>query len=89
LKPKATVSPAEIAMALEHVRALQGTIDGIVEVEAGENRNGSNQGYTYGFVIRFANAEIYQLYSPHPAHQPVSQELLTICENIIDFDIGQ
>jgi hypothetical protein len=89
LKPKAEVSQAEITTALEHVQALQQTIPGIVSVQAGENLNGSNsQGYTYGFTMQFTGAEVFRGYAPHPAHQPVSEELQRICESIIDFDIA-
>lgn len=88
LKPKADVSQDEITIALDHVQALQQAIPGIVGIQAGENLNDShNQGYTHGFVIQFANAEVFRGYAPHPAHQPVSQELRRICQSIIDFDV--
>ncbi len=51
LKPKAEISEDEIARALDHVQARKQAIPGIVSVEAGKNLNGSNQGYTHGFVI--------------------------------------
>jgi hypothetical protein len=89
LKPKAEVSPVEITAALAHVQALQQAIPGIVGIQAGENLNSSgNQGYTHGFVIQFADAEVFKGYAPHPAHQPVSEELRRISESIIDFDIS-
>ena len=59
----------------------------IVETQAGENRNPNNQGYTYGFVMHFVDAEHLKAYAPHPAHQVVSKELQAMCESIIDFDI--
>ncbi len=34
-----------------------------------------NQGYTYGFVMRFVDAEHHKAYAPHPEHQVVSQKL--------------
>jgi len=90
LKPKAEVSQAEITIALEHVKALQQEIPGIVSVQAGENLNSSNnQGYSYGFTMQFENEEIFKGYAPHPAHKPVSEELQRICQSIIDFDIAQ
>jgi len=90
LKPKAEVSSAEIVAALAHVQALQQAIPGIVDIQVGENLNSSgNQGYTHGFVMQFADAEVFKGYAPHPAHQPVSEELQQISESIIDFDISQ
>lgn len=89
LKPKAQVSQAEITTALEHVQALQGIIPGIIGVQVGENLNNSNnRGYTHGFIIQFSDTEIFKGYAPHPAHKPVSEELQSICESIIDFDIA-
>ncbi len=88
LKPRPNISQTEIATALDHVQALQQAIPGIVSVKTGENLNGSNnQGYTHGFIMQFTNAEFFKGYAPHPAHQPVSEELQRICQSVIDFDI--
>ena len=87
LRPKSEVSVDEIATVLDHVRGLQKDIPGIVETQAGANRSPNNQGYTYGFVMHFVDAEHLKAYAPHPAHQRVSKELQAMCESIIDFDI--
>src|SRR5207302_6568991 len=87
LQPKPEVSEHEITTALDHVRALQDTIAGIIDVQVGKNLSDYNQGYIYGFVMRFVDAEHLKAYAPHPAHQVVSQELQHICQKIIDFDI--
>ena len=89
LNLKENVSSQEVAAALEHVQELQQAIPGIVGVQVGQNLNMSNQGYTHGFVVQFADAEVYKGYAPHPAHQPVSQELQSISKSIIDFDISE
>ena len=92
LQPKPEVSENEITTAIVHiqalqVQALQDAIPGIVDVQVGKNMSDYNQGYTYGFVMKFVDAEHFKSYAPHPAHQVVSQELQHICQNIIDFDI--
>lgn len=88
LQPKAGISHTEMTTALDHVQALQQAISGIMEVRVGKNLNSTNnQGYTYGFVIQFADRATYEGYAPHPAHQPVSEELQRICQTIIDFDL--
>ncbi len=87
-QPKDEVTENEITGALNHVRALQDAIPGIIEVQVGENRSTYNQGYTHGFVMRFVDAEHLKAYAPHPAHQVVSEELQRISQKIIDFDIG-
>lgn len=89
LKPKDNVSPEAIAIALQHVRELQQAIPGILEVQAGPNLNNSNNhGYTHGFEMRFVDAESLKAYAPHPAHKLVSDELVSISESIIDFDLS-
>ena len=87
LQPKSEVTDIEITIALDHVRALQHAIPGIIDVQVGKNMSNYNQGYTYGFVVRFVGAEHLKAYAPHPAHQVVSEELQRISQKIIDFDI--
>lgn len=89
LQPEADVSAEEVQQALDHVRALQEHIPGIVDVQAGQNLSVNHQGYTYGFVMQFVDMEHLKAYAPHPAHQLVSGELRRICSSIIDFDIAQ
>jgi hypothetical protein len=87
LQPKPEVPGNEITTALVHVQALQDAIPSIVDVQVGKNMSNYNQGYTYGFVMKFVDAEHLKLYALHPAHQIVSQELQRLCQKIIDFDI--
>jgi hypothetical protein len=88
LNPKPEVSQEEIATALRHVRDLQQAIPGILDVQAGANLNGSNsKGFTHGFVMQFVDAAHLKAYAPHPAHKLVSDELVRISQNIIDFDL--
>jgi hypothetical protein len=87
LQPKPEIPVHEITNILAQVEVLQYTIPGIVDVQAGKNMSDYNQGYTYGFVMRFVDTTHLKAYAPHPAHQIVSQELQRICQNIIDFDI--
>ncbi len=88
LQPKPETTEEQITTALDHVKALQEAISGIIDVQAGRNLSDYNQGYTYGFVMRFTDSEHLKAYAPHPAHQVVSEELQRICQKIIDFDIA-
>ena len=88
LQPKAEVTEEEITKVLSHVQDLQQSIPGIVETRVGKNLSMNHQGYIYGFLMRFADEEHLKAYAPHPAHQVVSKELQTLCQSIIDFDIG-
>lgn len=87
LQPKPETTTEEMEAALNHVREMQAQIPGIAAIETGKNMSANHKGYEYGFIIRFAEEEQFRGYAPHPAHQPVSEELQRICQGIIDFDI--
>ena len=56
LQPKPETTKEQITTALDHVKALQPAISGILDIQAGRNMSSSYQGYTYGFVIRFVDS---------------------------------
>lgn len=87
LQPKRETTEEQVATALDHVRALQVSISGIIDVQVGRNLSDYNQEYTYGFVMRFIDSKHLKAYAPRPAHQVVSEELQLICQKIIDFDV--
>ncbi len=89
LRPKTEVPEDQILSALDHVVRLQQTIPGIIAVQAGKNSSNVHQGFTYGFVMQFVDAESLRAYAPHPDHQMVSEELQHISQSIIDFDLEQ
>ncbi len=87
LKPKPEIALDEMQQVLAQVRALQQNIPGIVDVQTGENLSVNDQGYTYGFIMHFVDEEHLRAYAPHPAHRIVSDEILRISSQVIDFDI--
>ncbi|GHO99526.1 hypothetical protein KSF_095740 [Reticulibacter mediterranei] len=87
LQPKPETTPEEMEAVLEKVKALKGQIPGLVEVQAGPNGHTANQGYTYGFIMRFVDEEHLKAYSPHPAHRAVSPELRRLSTYLLNFDI--
>ncbi len=89
LQPKPETSSDEINEALKHIQALQAIIPGILAVQIGENLSENHRGYTYGFILQFVDTEHLKAYARHPAHQVVSEELVQMCQSIIDFDLEQ
>jgi hypothetical protein len=88
LQPKPETTEEEIQHALMQVQGLQKKIAGINEVKIGINLNNTNnKGYTYGFVMQFVDKIHLHEYAPHPEHQRVANELVRICNSIIDFDL--
>jgi antibiotic biosynthesis monooxygenase (ABM) superfamily enzyme len=87
LQPKPETTQEEMEAILERFKALKGKIPGLLEVQAGANRHSANQGYTYGFVMRFVDEEHLKAYSPHPAHRAISPELRRLSTYLLNFDI--
>jgi quinol monooxygenase YgiN len=89
LYPKAETSEQALTEALEHVRALQQVIAGLLSVSTGKNRSQYHQGYTYGIIMSFQDEASLAAHHPHPAHLAVVAELDALCERIIDFDLAE
>jgi len=89
LQPKPETTKEEMQSVLARVKALKDKIPGLVDIQADENRNTSNQGYTYGFIMRFVDQEHFQAYFPHPEHKAVSPELRRLCTSLLNFDIAE
>jgi hypothetical protein len=87
LQPKVETTAEEMERALNLVREMRELIPGITTIETGKNLSRNHKGYEYGFIVHFADETLFRAYAPHPAHQPVSEELQRICREIIDFDI--
>lgn len=87
LLPKPGVTKEELESAMEKVKALKQKIPGIVAIEAGENKNPNNQGYTYGILMTFLDEAHLQAYFPHPEHRAVSPELRRLSVNLLNFDL--
>jgi len=86
LEPKTGTTPDEMERVLAQVQTLQQSIPGIIDVQVGENLSMNQQGYTYGFIMHFIDAEHLRAYAPHPAHRVVSDEIRRVSSHVIDFD---
>ncbi len=89
LQPKPETTAEELEAVMERARALQEKIPAIVSMQAGENQNPNNQGYTYGLVMSFDTEEHFKAYFPHPEHRSVGAELRRLSVNLVNFDIQQ
>lgn len=87
LLPKPETTIEEMLAAMDHARALQQKIPGIVDIQAGENTNVNNQGYTYGLIMRFVDEDALKAYFPHPEHRVVGAELRQLCSRLLTFDL--
>lgn len=89
VKWKATASEEAIAAALRGVIALKEEIPGVLGITAGRNESRFGDGFTHGFVVRFASRQARDAYDAHGAHRRLVKEVFApINEKIVvvDFD---
>ena len=84
------VNDAELERFDELLASLPSRIKGIEYVRSGRSSSpeGLEQGYTYGFVVCFADAGARDRYLPHPEHEPISAMAQQLSERVLVFDIA-
>ena len=92
LKLKKDVSPADAKRVFEAIGALRKVIPGITDYAWGpySSPEGMNKGFTHGFSMTFASAAARDAYLPHPEHEKVKQQVLTLLDGglagVVAFD---
>ena len=88
VKFKSTSPPKQIQEVLEYFESIPTRIDGISDVEWGENNSPEklNDGYSHCIQITFENEEGRQNYLPHSEHETLKKKLANVLEKIIVFD---
>jgi hypothetical protein len=73
---------------LEDFESIPTKIDGISDVEWGENNSPEklNDGYSHCIQITFTNEEGRQNYLPHPEHETLKKKITDVLEKIVVFD---
>lgn len=68
------------------LRALVGTIDGVLSAQFGPNVSpeGLSKGFRDGFVMDLRDAEARDRYLADPAHQAAGAKLVAACEGGLD-----
>lgn len=86
LKLKKRATPARIRAMFRSLAGLQKKIPGIVSFEHGpySSPEGMHKGYTHGFVMIFKNAKARDAYLPHPEHEKVKAQVLSLLEGGLD-----
>lgn len=89
MQPRVDVRAGQVDDLWRALRALAGEIPGIEDVTCGANTSpeGLEQGYTLGFVVRFADADARDAYLPHPAHVAVIPLVQAVAERVLVFDL--
>lgn len=85
---KQETTPAEVEELTLLALGLE-AIPGILAVHAGPSSSpeGLEGNFEWALIVSFANARARDDYLPHPAHQPVSQRIFRLAEEIVVFDV--
>ncbi len=73
----------------ENFIGLKNKIPGIISITGGTDisNEGKNQGYDYGFVVRFEDIEARDNYLPHPEHKKlIGQFIAPVIEEALVFN---
>ncbi len=78
--------PEAIPAVFAELRALRERIPGITGFSGGvdASREGLTRGFSHGFHMTFVDAAARDAYLPHPDHQRVVEQLLSLLEGGLD-----
>jgi hypothetical protein len=86
-KWKETATPEAIAQVEAELRAMQGQIEGVLDISCGTDFSGRSQGFATGLVVHFTDRAALEAYGPHPVHQRVVQTFINpIRADVLAFD---
>ena len=88
---KAGVTDEKIAQCFDAMRAMQGKVDGLLDVACGaydENEEQLHDGFTHGFVMSFDSRESRDAYLPHLEHERFKEIAIPCIERATVFDIA-
>jgi Stress responsive A/B Barrel Domain len=94
-KYKAGATSEQIDEVTKALRALKGTIPGIVSFEYGVNNSPErlNKGFTHVYLFTFESAEARDAYLPHPEHEKFGELLgkLDVLDEpfVVDFQVSE
>jgi hypothetical protein len=67
------------------LRSLR-TLDGVIDLKVGADVVGSSRSYDTGLAITFSGRTELDAYQKNPAHVPVAQLGVSLCEHIVAVD---
>lgn len=81
---------AEIPQLVQNFYGMKGKIEGLLELEAGQDILGSERSYDLGLVTLFENRAAFDAYQTHPVHMPVKKRMHEVRSGSVscDFEIS-
>jgi len=79
----------EIPQLVRNFYGMKGRIEGMLDLEAGQDILHSDRSYDLALVTLFENRAAFDAYQTHPVHQPVRKRMHEVREGSVacDFEI--
>ena len=89
IKPNPGTEPSAIEGLRDFLARLPAKIPGIVDYRFGTNVSpeGLSRGFSYGFVMTFADEAARDAYLPHPDHLKVRPLMDAVAAEVLVFDL--
>jgi hypothetical protein len=83
------ITPAALKELSVTASAFVQTIPGVLAVHCGANSSpeGLGGGFDWALIVSFSSREARDGYLPHPAHQPVAQQISQLAEEVVVYDV--
>lgn len=81
----------QVARVRAELLSLADGVPGILELSCGENFCPRSQGYQTALVVRFADRDALEAYSPHPLHRRVVEQFINPIRAdslAVDYELG-
>ncbi len=81
----------EIPQLVRNFYGMKGRIEGMLDLEAGQDILHSDRSYDLALVTLFENRAAFDAYQTHPVHQPVRKRMHEVREGSVacDFEIDR
>jgi len=76
----------DIPLAVETLKGMRGKIDGLIDLEVGQDFLYSERSYDIGLICTLKDRAALDFYQEHPVHQPVKEIMHKIRESSIAVD---
>ena len=80
---------AELPQLVQNFYGMKGKIEGMLDLEAGQDILGSERSYDLGLSTLFVDRAAFDAYQTHPVHMPVKKRMHEVREGSVacDFEV--
>ncbi len=77
---------SELPQLVANFKAMKGRIEGMLDLEAGQDVYHSERSYDLALITVFDSMESFQAYQTHPVHMPVKKRMHEVREASVACD---